>query len=599
MRRKVHTALRIDRAARLAWRAAPGWTALSVALVAVQGVLPLATLYLMKRIVDAVSAGIAATDKAAGFQSALAWILAAGGLAVFAAMCRSLAECVSEAQSFQVTDAVTGILHEQSVALDLAYYEDPAFHDTLHRAQQESHTRPTRVISNLVQVGQSSLSLLGIVGLLFAFSGWLGLVLCAAALPGLAVRLAHSRRRFGLQERQTEAERRAWYYHVLMTDVRAAKEVRLFGLGALFKGRYAELRRDIRAGRQALLRRRVLADLAAQIVAVAALFAALAWFALQAVRGAITLGDLTACYLGLQSGLGFLNGILRSIAGLYEDNLFLSNFYRFLDLKPGLSAPAQPRPAPRPMQQGILFQDVHFTYPGRQTPALQGVDLSLAPGQVIALVGENGAGKTTLIKLLCRLYDPAQGAITVDGADLREMDPAQWRRGISVVFQDYMPYALSVWENIWLGHVDAPADRERIARAAEHAGADPFIRRLPQGYDTILGRQFMTGQELSIGEWQKVALARAFLRDAQIIILDEPTSSLDAQAEAEVFRQFRQLVAGRSAILISHRFSTVRMADRIYVLSGGRVTEAGSHAELMQRRGEYARLFELQAGNYR
>jgi len=378
-----------------------------------------------------------------------------------------------------------------------------------------------------------------------------------------------------------------------------AKEVRLFGLGAFFQTCYADLRRDIRTGRLALSRRRVLADLATQIVAVASLFAALAWIALRAVRGHITLGDMTACYLGFQTGLSFLNGLLGAIAGLYEDNLFLSNFYRFLDLKPVISAPAHPRPVPRPMQQGLVVRGVHFTYPGCQAAALRGVDLSLAPGQVIALVGENGAGKTTLIKLLCRLYDPAQGAITVDGADLREMDPAHWRRGLSVIFQDYTKYGLSVWKNIWLGCVDSAPDREKIVRAAERAGADAAIRRLPQGYDTILGRQFMTGQELSIGEWQKVALARAFLRDAQIIILDEPTSSLDAQAEAEVFRQFRQLVAGRSAILISHRFSTVRMADRIYVLSGGRVTEAGSHAELMQRRGEYARLFELQAGNYR
>jgi ATP-binding cassette subfamily B protein len=598
LRDRIQTALRIDRALRMVWRTAPGWTVASAGLTFVQGVLPLAALYLMKRIVDAVSAGLAAPDRAAAFQQALVWVVAAGGVAVLTALCRSLGEYVSEAQSLQVTDAMTDILHAQSIAVDLEYYEDPAYYDALHRAQQEAPFRPTRIVNGLVQIGQSGISLLGIVGLLFALSWWLGLVLLVAALPGVAVRLMHSRRLFRFQERQAEAERHAWYYHWLLTDGGHAKEVRLFDLGALFKGRYCDLRRQIREGRLALSRRRALAGLLAQLVASAALFGALAWIGLQTIQGTITLGDLMVYYLGFQSGLGFLSGVMGALAGLYEDNLFLTSLYRFLDLKPKICIPAQPQAVPQPMRQGVTFHDVHFTYPGCQESTLHGVDLWLPPGQVVALVGENGSGKTTLIKLLCRLYDPAQGTITVDGADLRELDPVQWRREIGVVFQDYVHYAMSAWENIWLGCVDVAPERDRIEQAARLSGADPVIRRLPQGYDTMLGRWFSQGQELSIGEWQKLALARAFLRDAQIIVLDEPTSALDPLAEAEVFRQFRQLVGGRSAILISHRFSTVQMADRIYVVDRGRIVEHGSHRELLAQGGSYARLYQAQAAHY-
>jgi ATP-binding cassette subfamily B protein len=250
------------------------------------------------------------------------------------------------------------------------------------------------------------------------------------------------------------------------------------------------------------------------------------------------------------------------------------------------------------MRQGITFRDVGFTYPRCEQETLHGIHLTLAPGEVIALVGENGSGKTTLVKLLCRLYDPGRGAVAVDGVDLRELDPVRWRRGISVVFQDYAQYALAAWENIWLGRADATPERERIEHAAQLSGADPVIRRLPHGYDSMLGRWFKEGQELSIGEWQKVALARAFIRDAQVIVLDEPTSSLDPLAEAEVFRQFRQLIDGRSAILISHRFSTVQLADRIYVLERGGVVEHGTHRELLARNGHYARLYRAQAQYY-
>ena len=598
LKEAVRQALRLDRAVRLVWRSAPGWTLVNLGLVVVQGLLPLAALYVMKRAIDALAGGLGAADPAAAFRPALAWLAAAAGVAVAGVLARSLGELAGEAQSLLVTDTVSDLIHAHSIEVDLGYYEDPAYFDTLHRAQQEAPYRPTRIVNGLVQLGQSGISLVGIAALLLSSNGWAGLALFAAALPAGFLRIVHARRLYRFEQEQTERERRAWYYHWMLTDAWHAKEVRLFHLGELFRERFRELRKGLREGRLALTRRRLLVDFLAQALAAVAVFAAFGFTALQALRGALTMGDLVMVYLGFQSGLGFLQAILRGLAGLYEDNLFLTNFYRFLDLKPEIQAPAHPRPLPARITRGVAFEGVGFTYPGAQQQALVSVYLELAPGQVIALVGENGSGKTTLIKLLCQLYRPETGRITLDGLDLRLVDPVQWRREISVTFQDYVHYALPAWENIWLGDAGRPPDRERIEAAARRAGADAAIRRLPKGYDTFLGSRFEEGKELSTGEWQKVALARAFLREARIIVLDEPTSALDPLAEAALFERFRSLIDGRSAILISHRFSTVRMADCIYVLDGGRVVECGAHEELLGRDGLYARMYRAQAGLY-
>ena len=363
--------------------------------------------------------------------------------------------------------------------------------------------------------------------------------------------------------------------------------------------RYNDLRRLLRSETMQIVTRQAAANLSGQIVTTGAVYGSYAFIAYRTLHGAISLGDLVMYYQAFQRGQGFLQQMLGSVAGLYEDSLFLTNLYEFLDLKPKISPPAKPKLVPHPMQQGIVFDRVCFDYPSSTRRALDDVSLTIHPGEKVALVGENGSGKTTLIKLLCRLYDPSSGLITVDGVDLREVDLTAWRREIGVILQDYVHYNLTAQDNIWFGNVDVPPDPGPITTAAQYAGADEVIARLKNGYDTVLGKMFQQGEELSIGEWQKVALARAFLRDAQVIVLDEPTSAMDARAEYEIFTKLRDLTAGRATITISHRFSTVRMADCIYVLEEGHIIEHGSHDDLMRQSGKYAFLFETQARHYK
>ncbi len=595
----IQRTLQLQRALRFVWQSAKGWAIANGVLVVVQGVLPLLPLYLMKLIVDAVTAGLVAPDKGAAFMQVGILIALMAAVALVSALTRSIAGLVGQGQSLAVADHMSNVLHAKSIDVDLEYYESARYYDALQRAQQEAPHRPTHIVNGLVQIGQNGISLLAMAGLLFLFHWSIAAVLFIAVLPGIAVRLRYAGKMYALQREQTSTERRADYLNWLLTGSSHAKEIRLFDLGPLFAGRFRDLRRKLRREKLEIATKRSLAELVAQTSATAAIYGSYAFIAYRTVQGTITLGDLVMYFQAFQRGQGFLQEMLSGLAGLYEDNLFLSNIHDFLDLKRKVVEPVHGSPIPQPMKSGIVFNHVGFRYPGGTRKVLEDISLVIRPGEVVALVGENGSGKTTLIKLLCRLYDPTNGTIALDGTDLRQFETAALRRQISVIFQDYAKYHLTARENIWLGNTALAPDHERIAAAARHSGADGTITALPHGYETILGKWFEDGEELSIGEWQKVALARAFLRDAQIVVLDEPTSSMDAKAEYSVFENFRQLAAGRTAILISHRFSTVRMADRICVLEDGGIAEAGSHEELIHRGGTYAHLFETQAQYYR
>lgn len=596
MQSQVQLLKNLNRAIGLVWQSTRFWTSCTIILVFLQGLLPLASLYLMKLLIDTVTAGIG--NGMAAFYDVLIIVLLVGITALITNLLRAFSGYATQAQSQIVTDFVNDILHSKSIELDLEYYENANFYNSLHRAQQEASYRPQNLLNSLLPLAQNAISLVAIAGLLLSLHWSISTVLLAAALPVLFVRLQHSKILYRQQKTWTGKERMAWYFHWMLTLDTYAKEIRLFDLGTLFRSRYYDLRQEIRQEKLGLARKRAIADFLTQLSGIFAIFAVFSFIAYQTIQGEITLGSLVMYYQGFQRGQACLGQLLANVASLYENSLFLSHLYEFLDLKPTIANPIHPQWVPQPLKKGLRFENVSFQYPHSRRPLLEDINLTIPAGETVALVGENGAGKTTLIKLLCRLYDPTNGRITIDGIDLRELSVIDWRQNISVVFQDYGRYNLTVRENIGFGNIDHIDNHQDIIQAAQKSGAEGIISRLPRGYDTMLGTQFEEGEELSIGEWQKVAIARAFLRPAQLLILDEPTSALDAEAEYEVFEQFRQLIQGKTAILISHRLSTVKMVDRIFVLENGRIVETGSHQELLKLGGTYARLFSIQAKYY-
>jgi len=449
-----------------------------------------------------------------------------------------------------------------------------------------------------MRLGQNTVTFLALAGLLVSFHWVVALILIIATLPGIFMRLRHSNQLYDWQRQRTITERWSYYFHWVLTNSGYAKEIRLFGLGDLFRNWFRGLRATLFQERLQIARRRSWSELIAQGSGVVAIFGTLAYIAYKTMYGAITLGGMVMYYQAFQRAQGALQEMLGSLSSLYEDNLFLSDFSAFLELQPKVVEARHPVPFPRPFRQGIVFERVDFRYPTGHGLALEDINLQVPPGKLVAFVGENGSGKTTLIKLLCRLYDPTSGSISIDGIDIRQLTTESLRREVSVIFQDHVHYCLTARENIWLGDITLDKNDGSVIEAARQTKADEFIQSLPRGYETVLGHWFGEEGELSIGEWQRVALARTFLRRGQIIILDEPTSWMDAQAEYEVFQSLQKMLNGRTAVLISHRFSTVRMADLIYVLERGRIIERGTHQELLRSGGRYAQLFSLQAGAY-
>ncbi len=622
IRERLRATALLGRAIKLVWASGPGWMIASLVLVALGAVLPLASLWLLGRIVDSVTRGSllpVGPLREAAWNASLMWIALAGGAALLSALCSTATSFVSEGQGLVVARRMSALVQRQASRMDLEYFENAEFFNTLHRAQEEAPFRPTRIVNGLTGLAQNLVSLAAITVLLATLHPLVPLVLLLSVLPGLLVRLKFVSILWEWTLKSTPIERRAGYFNYLLTLEPFAKEVRLFEMAPFFSSRFDAMRVWLANGRLRLARRRLLADTGVQGFVVAPTFALLAFIASKTFAGTLSLGALVMYFGAIQRAQGAMQGTLGAILSLHEDTTFLSLLYRFLDLEPKLVAPAQPKALPAQWKSGLSVENLSFGYPNSERQALRDVSFSVAPGEVVALVGENGSGKTTLVKLLCRLYDPDEGRISLDGIDARDCDPQEWRRGISAVFQDYNHYSLTLAENIWLGDlrlpsVDSktgavlsserretmsPGTRRAVEEAAMRAGVDRIAARLPKGLDTLLGRDFEGGEELSIGQWQKIALARAFLRPSQLLILDEPSSALDPRAEAELFESFRELVQGRAALLISHRLSTVRLADSICVLDKGVLVARGTHEELLEQGGLYAQLFQTQAQSYR
>ena len=598
LKRKIKESLHLLPASRLVWQATPKWTIARIVLILVLGLLPPVSLYLTKLIVDAVTNNISKSDPEIIFRQVFFLLILAGTVNLITTVADSLAELVSAIQGQRIIDYTQGVIQAKAVEVDLEYYENPQYHDTLERAQEEAYYRPTQILTHLIQAAQNTVLLVTMVGLLLSLHWGIAGVLFVVAIPALAVRVKYASIMYHWYRQWTSIERQAEYLDWLVTGDTFAKEIRLFNLGDLFRDRFSRLRAQIHQKHIRISGKQTFASLTATIISGILIFLAYIFIVRQTIAGIFKIGDLVLYHQAFQKGSAALQGLLSGLSGLYEDNLFLANLYEFLNLKPKIINPSNPQTVPRPIKKSIKFEGVDFCYGDTERQALKDINLTIYPGETIALVGENGSGKTTLIKLLCRLYEPTSGKITIDDIDLHQFELVDLRNQIGVIFQDYVKYYFTARENIWLGNIDLSPKSDRILTATHESGADEVITSLPQGYDTILGKWFEQGEELSLGQWQKIALARAFLRNSQVIILDEPTSAIGPQAEAEIFLKFRQLVGERTAILISHRLSTVKMADRICVMHQGQIAESGTHEQLMKLKGIYYTMFKTQARNY-
>jgi ATP-binding cassette subfamily B protein len=591
----------------MVWRTSPDLTVLSLLLRLVRALLPVVALYIGKLIIDDVVQLVGMPDRPATLREWLAsgllnglgmLLLAEFGLALLSDILGRVVSLVDSLLSERVTNASSVSLMEHAATLDLEDFEDAEFQDQLERARRQTSGRLT-LMSQLFGQAQDIVTVVSFAGGLLVYAPWLIVLLVVALVPAFLGEAHFNAQTYTLDFGRTPERRELDYVRQTAASVETAKEVKIFGLNRFLIERYRSLADAFYAANRRLAIRRAAWGGLLTSIGTMGYYVAYAYIAWRTLAGEFSIGDLTflaGSFLRLRS---LLEGLLTSFSSTAGQALYLNDLFSFFEMRPEILSPENPRPFPHPIRDGFVFEDVGFIYPGAEHWAVRHLSFTLKAGEVVALVGENGAGKTTLVKLLTRLYDPDEGRILLDGHDLRDYDLDELRGSMGVIFQDFVRYNFTAGDNIAVGRISARDDQARIERAARSSQADDVIAGLPAGYGQRIGKRFKNGVELSGGEWQKVAIARAYMREAEVLILDEPTAALDARAEFEVFQRFKELSRGKTAVLISHRFSSVRMADRIFVLVDGKVEAAGTHEELVARPGLYAELFELQAAGYR
>jgi ATP-binding cassette subfamily B protein len=579
---------------RLIASASGGWLLAWGVVLVVQGFLPVGLVVLTKPLVDGLQSAVGQGATWERIQPVLLIALAIGGIMLASEVLKVALEWIGVVQAELVQDHISDLVHAKSASVDLAFYETPDFYDHLYRARGDASNRPLALLESTGSLLQNGITLVAMAAVLMRYGAWLPPALLVSTLPAFYAVLRASRRYHGWWNATTADRRRTHYFAHLLTEGWYAGETRLYGLADRYRAAFLDLRRHLRAGRLALLRDQNLARIGAEVIALAVSAGTIAWLVWRAFQGRASLGDIALFYQAFQRGQGLMRALLTNAGQIYTNGLFLVNLFEFLDLEPRVKDPPNPVPAPASVKQGIRFRDVTFRYPGTDRVALRDFSLTIPAGRTVAIVGANGAGKTTLLKLLCRFYDPQSGQIDIDGTDLRSFSLVELRKLITVMFQQPVGYQETVRRNIALGTPDGEGDLAAMELAARSAGAHEMIASLPKGYETLLGKWFADGTELSAGEWQRVVMARAYFRRSQLLILDEPTSMMDSWSEADWFERFRSLAQGRTAVIITHRFTIAMRADVIHVMEHGQVVESGSHRELLARGGLYARSWKAQ-----
>jgi ATP-binding cassette subfamily B protein len=581
---------------KLVWKSAPVWALANIIISVIRSFLPLMLVWLLRILIDDITSS-ATTDNGMPFEKIM-WMIGAVVLVYFLDEASSdFSGYIRKKQALKLEAYMYGLLHSKAIKLDLINFERAEYFDCLSRASKEAPWRPNSILNNLVSILRALLSLLLMAGLILTLHWALAILLIVANIPGIWLRLHYADLLYNYQRNQTPEARKSAYFNWLLTGDRPSRELRLFGLGKYFSDLFKKSFHNQKEEEINIIKRRTIIELISNLFKASALLITLMFIAKQTIAGKLTFGQMTMFLLAFRQGMIYIKELFSSLAGLYEDSLFIGDTFEFLDLKENVTA-LEPVSVVFPLKKNIIIENLSFTYPGNTLCTINNISFEIKKGEIVALVGPNGAGKSTLVRLLCRLYDADSGAVKFDNTDIKHFDPDEYRQQYSVVFQDFMLYNLTAGENIRLGNINERKQSGRIRTSAVMTGADEMITALPKGYDTLIGNLFNESRELSWGEWQKIALARALFRDSPVLILDEPSNALDADTEFDIFSRFREIVKGRTSILISHRFTNVSLADRIIVLDKGEIAETGSHDELMSRGGIYAKMFIKQSGRF-